>query len=119
LPPDARHMKVKGDAPENTTIAIVATDAALSKAEAKRMATMAQDGIAHALRPAHAAMDGDTVFAAGIGAALEAPTLRDLTEIGMTAADCLARAIARGIFDATPLPFPGALPSWKTKFGGV
>jgi L-aminopeptidase/D-esterase-like protein len=118
-PPDARHMKVKGDAPENTTIAIVATDAALSKAEAKRMATMAQDGIAHALRPAHAAMDGDTVFAAGIGAALEAPTLRDLTEIGMTAADCLARAIARGIFDATPLPFPGALPSWKTKFGGV
>jgi L-aminopeptidase/D-esterase-like protein len=117
-PADAMEMKVKGDAPENTTIAIVATDAALSKAEAKRMAIMAQDGMAHALRPTHAAMDGDTVFAAGTRSAHQPPNLRDLTEIGMTAADCLARAIARGIFEATPLPFPGALPSWKVKFGG-
>jgi L-aminopeptidase/D-esterase-like protein len=116
-PTEAAKMYIKGDLPENTTIAIVATDAVLTKAEAKRLAIMAQDGLAHALRPAHAAMDGDTVFAAGIGTALEPPSVRDLTEIGMMAADCLARAIARGIYEATPLSFPGALPSWKTKFG--
>lgn len=116
-PAEAATMRVKGDALENTTIAIVATDAALSKAEAKRLAIMAQDGLAHALRPAHAAMDGDTVFAAGTATALEPPSTRDLTEIGMTAADCLARAIARGIYEATPLTFAGALPSWKSKFG--
>jgi len=96
----------------------VATDAALTKSEAKRLAVMAQDGMAHALRPAHAALDGDTVFAAGTGTALEPPSPRDLAEIGMTAADCLARAISRGIYEATPLPFAGALPSWKTKFAG-
>jgi L-aminopeptidase/D-esterase-like protein len=117
FPANAATMVIKGDAAENTTIAIVATDAALTKAEAKRLAVMAQDGMAHALRPAHAAMDGDTVFAAGTGTALEPPSPRDLTEIGMVAADCLARAIARGIFEATPLPFAGALPSWKMRFG--
>ncbi len=116
-PTEAAKMKIKGDTPENTTIAIVATDAALSKAEAKRLAIMAQDGLAHALRPAHAAMDGDTVFAAGTATALASPSVRDLTEIGMTAADCLARAIARGIYEATPLAFSGALTSWKAKFG--
>jgi L-aminopeptidase/D-esterase-like protein len=116
-PAEAAKMHIKGDLPENTTIAIVATDAVLTKAEAKRLAIMAQDGLAHALRPAHAAMDGDTVFTAGTGTALKPPSVRDLTEIGMTAADCLARAIARGIYEATPLSFPGALPSWKTKFG--
>jgi L-aminopeptidase/D-esterase-like protein len=116
-PKDALGMKIKGDAPENTTIAIVATDAALTKADAKRLAVMAQDGLAHALRPTHAAMDGDTVFAAGTGTRPEPPSLRDLTEIGMLAADCLARAIARGVYEAEPLPFPDALPSWKTKFG--
>jgi L-aminopeptidase/D-esterase-like protein len=118
FPANAAELTIKGDAPENTTIAIVATDAALTKAEAKRLAVMAQDGMAHALRPAHAAMDGDTVFAAGTGAAPKPPSARDLAEIGMLAADCLARAIARGIFEATPLPFAGALRSWKTKFWG-
>ena len=116
-PAAAAKMTIKGDAPENTTIAIVVTDAVLSKAEAKRLAIMAQDGLAHALRPAHAAMDGDTVFAASTGTAAEPPSARDLTEIGMTAADCLARAIARGIYEATSLPFPGALASWKSQYG--
>lgn len=116
-PADAARMAIKGDAPTNTTIAIVATDAALTKSEAKRLAVMAQDGLAHALRPVHGSTDGDTVFAAATGAALEPPSVRDLIEIGMTAADCLARAIARGIYEATPLPFAGALPSWKGKFG--
>ena len=116
-PAKAADMHIKGDQPENTTIAIVATDAILTKPEAKRLAVMAQDGLAHALRPAHAAMDGDTVFAAGTGTALEPPSIRDLTEIGMAAADCLARAIARGIYEATPLPFADTVPSWKSRFG--
>jgi L-aminopeptidase/D-esterase-like protein len=104
---------IKGGAPENTTIAIVATDAALTKAEAKRLAIMADDGMARALRPSHAPMDGDTVFAAATGSAAKDPTIIDKTEIGAYAADCLARAIARAVYEATPLPFPGALPSWQ------
>ena len=80
---------------------------------------MAQDGIARSLRPAHAVLDGDIVFAAATGTALEPPSLRDLTEIGALAADCVARAIARAIYEAEPLPFPQAPPSWKQKFGGI
>jgi len=115
-PRDALSMQIKGDSLENTTIAIVATDALLTKAEAKRLAIMAQDGLALALRPAHAAMDGDTVFAASTGKAKTPSNLRDQTEIGLMASNCLARAIARAIFEAKPLPFKDALPSWHTKF---
>lgn len=115
-PANALDFHIKGEAAENTTIAIVATDAALTKAEAKRLAIVAHDGMAHALRPTHAAMDGDTVFAAATGAADGSPSLGDKIEIGMRAADCLARAIARAVFEATPLPFPGASPSWRNRF---
>jgi D-aminopeptidase len=111
-----RRLLLKGDGPQNTTIAIVATDARLTKAQCERVAVMAQDGMSHALRPAHAPMDGDVVFAAATGLA-PAPGLRDLAEIGMMAADCLARAIARGVYEATALPFVGALPAWKDLFG--
>lgn len=114
--PAGDDFHIKGVAPQNTTIAIVVTDAALTKAEAKRLAVMAHDGMGRALRPAHAAMDGDTVFAAATGRAA-APSLYDLAEIGARAADCLARAIARAVFEATPLPFEGALPGWREKFG--
>ncbi len=116
-PAGALDMHIKGDALENTTIAIVVTDAHLTKAQAKRMAIMTQDGAALALRPAHAAIDGDTVFAAATGHVTKRPSLRDQTEIGLVASNCLARAIARAIFEAEPLPFKGALPSWRTKFG--
>ncbi len=116
-PPEALAMRIKGDALENTTIAVVATDALLTKPEAKRLAIMAQDGLALALRPAHAAMDGDTVFAAATGRVATRPSLRDQTEIGLFAANCLARAIARAIFEAEPLLFKDALPSWRRKFG--
>ncbi len=102
--------------PGSTTIAVVATDAALTKAQAKRLALMAQDGLAKALRPTHAALDGDTVFAAGTARAARPPNTGDLVVIGTLAADCLARAIARGIHDATALPFAGALPSWRDRF---
>ncbi len=115
LPADALACRVKGGAPQATTIAIVATDAALTKAEVKRLAIMAQDGLARAIRPSHAAHDGDTVFAAATGGVAGAPF--DLAEIGMLAADCLARAIARGVYEAQPLPFAGALPGWQGRFG--
>jgi len=109
--------RFKGGAPPSTTIGLVATDATLTKAECKRLAIMAHDGLARALRPTHAPMDGDTVFAAATGrnAAVVDPVR--LTELGMAAADCVARAIARGVYEATALPFPGALPAWKDRFG--
>ena len=110
-------FQIKSVEPQNTTIAIVATNAALTKTEAKRLAVMAHDGMGRALRPAHAAMDGDTIFAAATGASAREPTLRDKAEIGACAADCLARAIARAVYEAEALPFAGALPSWRDKFG--
>ena len=122
-PAEALAIRLKGDpAPEpgaNTTIAIVATDAPLTKAQCKRLAVMAQDGIARALRPAHAALDGDIVFAASTGLSPRPPDLRDLTEIGALAADCLARAVARGVYEARALAFKGAQPDWRGKFGGL
>jgi L-aminopeptidase/D-esterase-like protein len=62
-------------------------------------------------------MDGDTVFAVAMQAKPMRDELRDLTEIGLAAADCLARAVARGVYEATALPFPGALPAWRDRFG--
>ena len=115
--PAAENLRVKGHLPENTTIAIVATDAPLTKAQCKRLAVVAHDGMAHAIRPSHASLDGDLVFAAATGRSVEIPTLGHLTEIGALAADCLARAIARGVYAATALPFAGAQPSWRDRFG--
>jgi L-aminopeptidase/D-esterase-like protein len=98
----------KGAAPGgrvNTTIACVATDAALTPAEAKRVAIMAQDGLARALRPAHSPFDGDVVFALATAKLdVEAPRLQTVARLGALAADCLARAIARGVFEATAWP---------------
>ena len=88
---------------QNTTIACVATDVALTPAQARRVAIMAQDGLARAIRPAHAPFDGDVVFALSTGrVALAEPVQRTITRIGSLAADCLARAIARGVYAATP-----------------
>jgi L-aminopeptidase/D-esterase-like protein len=112
-------IRMKGDAGESTTIAVVATDAPLTKAQCKRVAVQAHDGLAMALQPAHAALDGDVVFAAATGACSRAPTLRDLTEIGAVAARCLARAVARGVYEARALPFAGAQADWRSRFGGA
>ena len=99
-----------------TTIAIVATDAILTKAEAKRVAIAAHGGLARALRLAQAPMDGDTVFAASTG---RRPLgAHGLTEVCAVAADCLARAIARGVYEAAPNDTTGGVPSWKQEFGG-
>jgi L-aminopeptidase/D-esterase-like protein len=83
------------------------------------MAIMAQDVLARALRPVHAAMDGDVVFAAATARSPRVVGPLELTRIGAAAADCLARAIARAVHEAQPLDFPGARPSWRQKFGGA
>ena len=87
----------------NTTLAIVASSAALTTAECKRVAMMAQDGMARAVRPAHTPFDGDVVFALASGAQAVGQGLQrhvDIGRIGSAAADCLARAIARGVYAA-------------------
>ena len=118
--PDMLAMRLKGAAAatavENTTLAVVVTDAILTKPQAKRLAMIAQTGFARAIYPVHAPLDGDVLFAA---ATCEKPVdpLVGLTELGMVAANVVARAIARGVFAATALPFPGAQPAWKDRFG--
>lgn len=88
----------------NTTIACVATDAALTPAEAKRVAQMASAGLARAIRPAFAPFDGDVVFALSTAAReLPEPRALSLARIGALAADCLTRAIARGVHAAAPV----------------
>ncbi len=111
-------LRFKGGPGQNTTIALVATDAALTKAQAKRLALAAHDGLGRALRPAHAPLDGDSVFAVATGHSGAPSDAFALTEICATAADVLARAIARGVHAATALPFPGAVPAWRDRFGG-
>jgi L-aminopeptidase/D-esterase-like protein len=114
---DQRRARWKGGPQPGTTIALVATDAVLTKPQAKRLAISANDGLARALRLTHAPFDGDTVFAAATGARGMSDPLNDFTEICTTAADCLARAIARGVYEATALPLEGALPAWGDLFG--
>jgi L-aminopeptidase/D-esterase-like protein len=123
ITPEMRKLNWKGRAqaaapPTATTIALIATDAVLTKAQAKRLAVISHDGHAKGLRFAHALFDGDTVFAAATGKKPLKDEAGDFIEIGALAADCLARAIARGVYEATALPFPGAQPAWKDRFGG-
>ena len=91
-----------GLARANTTIGLVATDAPLTQAEARRVAIMAQDGLARALRPVHGPTDGDIIFVASTASPSAHPPLDPLalTRLGMIAADCVARAIARGVFES-------------------
>ncbi len=97
----------------NTTIACVATDVALTPAQAKRIAIMAQDGLARAMRPAHGPTDGDVVFALSTGRIpLADPGPLNLSRIGTLAADCLARAIARGVYEARAWP-GGEVLTWR------
>ncbi|WP_299685097.1 P1 family peptidase [uncultured Tateyamaria sp.] len=95
----------------NTTIAIIATDASLDKAQCQRVAIAAHDGIARACVPAHSPSDGDLVFAAAMGAKV-LPDPSELGLIGHAASLCLARAIARGVHAATPAP-GDILPTWS------
>jgi L-aminopeptidase/D-esterase-like protein len=114
---DALKPKFKGAAAENTTIAVIATDAPLTKAQCKRLALAAHDGLARAIRPIHTPMDGDVIFAASTAASGQPPIDSGaLALLCNSASDVLARAVARGIYEATALPFAGALPDYRTRF---
>jgi L-aminopeptidase/D-esterase-like protein len=86
----------------NTTLAVVAVNADLTPGECLRLAIMAQDGLSRAIRPAHTPFDGDVVFAAASGAVSlgEEGRQQRLARLGSAAGDCLARAIARGVYEA-------------------
>ncbi|MEM8536975.1 MAG: P1 family peptidase [Pseudomonadota bacterium] len=85
----------------NTTIAIVATDAPLTKVDCHRLAVTAHDGMARAIQPAHTPFDGDLVFGVATGDARGVDPAR-FGQIAHAGAMCLARAIARGVYAASP-----------------
>ena len=113
-PGPAPSPRTKLDSPANTTIAVVATDLALAKAGAQRMATAAHDGIARAVVPAHSPLDGDLVFGTATG--LREADEQDRLHLGHAAATCLARAIARAVYLARPAT-GDIFPTWQQRFG--
>lgn len=99
-----------------TTIGLVATDATLTKTQAKRLAILAQDGVARGVFPAHLPLDGDAMI--GVSTCEKpAPLGQEWTEILHAATQVTARAIARGVYEASPLPGGAALPTWHERFG--
>jgi D-aminopeptidase len=117
FPQAALEPRAKGGPGENTTLVVVATDAIMTKAQANRLAVMAHSGLSRALYPVHTPLDGDVVFAASTGRRPLAEPVQGLTKLGAIAANVVARAVARGVFAATALPFTGAMPSWRDRFG--
>lgn len=116
ITPEMRAPAWKGGRMHATTIACVATDAMLTKPQAKRLALMAHCGFARGLRLAHAPADGDTIFAAATGIRQLTEPHDDLTGIGAVAADCLTRAIARGVYEAAiPARWSGP-PAYRDRF---
>jgi L-aminopeptidase/D-esterase-like protein len=117
----ARH---RDTSPLNTTIAVIATDAVLTKAGCRRVAVAAQDGLARAIRPAHTPLDGDTVFVLATGAvavepdpdtpAAMVPDTALVTAVGTAAADCLARAVLAGVLAAEPV---AGIPTYRGMLG--
>ncbi|SMF32532.1 L-aminopeptidase/D-esterase [Xaviernesmea oryzae] len=108
-------LRMKGVNLKATTIGVIVTDAALTKAQAHRLSIMAHDGLARAVLPAHLPGDGDTIFSAATGAR----PLGDMTafaELCHLATLVTARAVARGIYEATALPVPNAQAAWRDAF---
>lgn len=101
---------------KNTTLAVIATNVSLNAAEAKRVAIMAHDGLARAMRPAHTPLDGDTLFvmAGGDKPLQEKTAATMIARIGTLSADCIARAISRAVYEAGTL---GGVPSYKSTIG--
>jgi len=102
----------------NTTIGIVATDAKLTKAEARRLAIAAHDGIARALWPAHTPFDGDLVFALATGKSGITPSMNDWIDLSAHASSVSSRAIARGVYDAQEHE-NDMFPPYRVKFGNI
>lgn len=115
---DKLHIKYRESlqAGTNTTIAIIATDMALTKAEAKRLAVVAHDGFARALWPAHTPLDGDMVFAVSTGTKPRPQNMNEWIDLCAFASSAMSRAIARGIYEASDSNNED-FPSWKQKYG--
>ncbi|MDB5624327.1 MAG: peptidase DmpA [Tardiphaga sp.] len=117
--PEMLAIRIKGGLSatsiENTTLCVVVTDAILTKPQAKRLAIIANTGMARAIYPVHAPLDGDVMFAA---ATCQKPIdpLSGLTELGAIAANVVARAMARGVYEATALNVPSPQPAWRDRF---
>ena len=107
-----KDVRTKLGSHRNTTIGIVATDAALTQAQCTRLATAAHDGFARALVPSHTPMDGDLIFAAATGAKPLGDPIADSLMIGHAAATAMARAIASAVYHATSAP-DAPLPCWQ------
>ncbi len=118
LPPDAGRPVVKrrAIAGESTTLAVVVTDRALTRPDAKRLAIAAHDGLAMAIFPAHTPLDGDTVFALSTERHPREPGPEAMIELCAAAAATLARAIARAVYAAEPAP-GDRLPTWRERYG--
>jgi len=117
LPPNALQPRIKGGPQENTTLVVVATDARLDRMMLRRLAIMAQTGFARAIYPVHTPLDGDIVFAVSTGARALPDPIYGLTELGTLAANVTARAIARGVYEATAFnDAPTGLPAYKDCF---
>ena len=119
LPPDTRDVILKfSEKPHgaSTTIAVIATDAVLAKAAAKRVAIAAHDGFARAIWPSHTPFDGDLVFALATGASGIEISPEQAIGLGAAAAATMARAIARGVHAATPAE-GDLFPSWAARRG--
>jgi D-aminopeptidase len=116
IPPASLIARTKGSVRMNTTLVVLATDAKLTKAQTKRLAVMAQSGLTRAIYPVHTPLDGDLVFAAATGERMLADPLLAMMRLGVTAANVVARAIARGIYEATALPAVRAPPAYRDTF---
>lgn len=115
-PPDpGQEPRPEAGLGEATTIAIVATDAALTQAEVQRMAVAAHDGLARAIVPSHTPFDGDLVFAVSTGARPLPDPVWDPLRLGHAAATCLARASARAVFAASAAP-GDTKATWRARF---
>lgn len=114
MPDDAFDWPRRSLPGASTTLAVVATDARLTKAQARRLAVMAQDGLSRAIHPVHTPLDGDVVFAVATGRMPLSDTVGDLARIGDAAARVLARAVAIGVYEATS---PTPPPTWRDVYG--
>lgn len=115
-PEDALSPRLKGAAMESTTLAIIATNARLTKRHAQRLAVMAQSGLPRAIYPVHTPLDGDVVFALSTGEIAIPDTPDALARLGASAADTLARAVMRGVYEAAPVPAGWIGPlSWRER----
>ena len=106
-------LETKDGLADNTTIGVIATDCALDQGQLQRLAVMAQDGYAYAIRPIHTHLDGDVVFALTTAAQPLPQAADTLVRLGAIAADVMARAVSRGVYAAEDL---GAYPSYRSAF---